>query len=81
MVHRQTKMLDPIDETPLLVVACVFFFYLFYGQFQTYFMEIQALFLKIHNFKRLAFGSSLLSLMPITQATTLVPKHLKTRKG
>jgi hypothetical protein len=30
---------------------CIIFF-LFYGQFQTYFMEIWTLFSEIHNFKR-----------------------------
>jgi len=34
--------------------VCIIFF-LFYGQFQTYFMEIWALFLEIHHFRRPSF--------------------------
>jgi hypothetical protein len=34
-------------------------FFLFYGQFETYFMEIQALFLEIHNFRRPDFGQTI----------------------
>jgi hypothetical protein len=47
-----TKMLDPIKETLLLVVACVYLFPILWT-IPNLFMEIWVLFLKIHNFRRL----------------------------
>jgi len=49
---QMNKNVGPYWGNPVTSCLVCIIFFLFYGQFQTYFMEIQALFLKIHKFRR-----------------------------